>query len=325
MENKTIIDLDVYRKKMGQKLKKVVPVFLGVIIILVLALSSVYMVDSDSVGVVWTLGKITDETQPGINFKIPFVQKVDVVPVKQVLRREIGFQTIEQGGPNAPARYQKILEQQRVLTGDENIIYVDFTVQYRISNPRDYLVNVAMPIETLDKASEAAMRLVVGEEKIDIVLTDGKALIQTRAVEVLQGIVDSYGLGITIQSVQLQDVAVPKEVEPAFKQVVDAKEGKETKINNAERHRNTVVPQASGEAERMNQEALGYREERVERAKGDVARFDAILAEYQQSKVPTKSRLYYEMLRDTLPKAEHIYLTKDGDALKLLNLGGGSR
>ncbi|MDW7673307.1 MAG: FtsH protease activity modulator HflK [Bacillota bacterium] len=324
MDNKTIVDLDAYREKLGQKFKKIVPITIAVVIVLVLALSSVYMVDADSVGVVWTLGKITDESQPGINFKVPFVQQVDIVPVKQVLRRELGFVTVEQGGPNAPARYQSIAEQQRMLTGDENIVYVDFTVQYRISNPKNYLVNTSNPVETLDKASEAAMRLVVGEEIIDIVLTDGKALIQTRVVEVLQKITDSYGLGVTIQSVQLQDVSVPADVQPAFKQVVDAKEGKETKINNAERHRNTVVPQAKGEAERMVQEALGFREERIERAKGDVARFEAILAEYQQSKEPTKTRLYYEMLRQTLPNVDNIYITKDGDALKHLAVGGGN-
>jgi membrane protease subunit HflK len=324
MNERTTINVDDYRQKMGPNMKRIFSAVAGIVLIVILAISSVYMVDADSVGVVWTLGKITDETQPGIHLKIPLVQRVDNVPVKQVFRREIGFQTISEGGPNTPAQYRSIPVQQRMLTGDENIVYVDYTIQYRISNPRAYLVNTAMPIETLDKASEAAIRLVVGEEPIDMALTDGKAHIQTKTTEVLQGIVDSYGLGITIQSVQLQDVAVPVEVDPAFKLVVNAKEEKETKINFAERHRNTVLPQAKGEAERMIQAALGYREERVERAKGDVARFEAILAEYGKSKNSTKTRLYYEMLRETLPSIEHIYITKDGDALKLLNIGSGN-
>jgi modulator of FtsH protease HflK len=126
-----------------------------------------------------------------------------------------------------------------------------------------------------------------------------------------------------VQSIQLQDVSVPREVQPAFKAVVDAKEEKETKINQAMRHENTIIPRANGEAEEMIQSARAYKEQRTERAKGEVARFEAILAEYTKSKATTRTRLYFEMIRETLPNVDSIYITKDGDALKLLQIGGG--
>ena len=297
---------------------------ISIIIIAVILISSVfYTVEADSVGVVWTLGKITDETSPGIHFKIPLVQTVNVIPTRQVLRREIGFTTTQAGQQDRPAQYRTIPDQQRMLTGDENIAFVDFTVQYRIADASAYLLNTQNPISTLDKAAEAAMRLVVGEGPIDMVLTDGKAEIQAAAKDVMQQIINGYGLGILIQSIQLQDVAVPSEVQPAFKAVVDAKEEKETKINQAMRHENTIIPRANGEAEQMIQSASAYKEQRTEGALGDVARFEAILEEYTKSKATTKTRLYFEMIRETLPNVHSIYITKDGDALKLLQIGGG--
>ncbi len=299
--------------------------FLIPIIILaaILINGMVYTVEADSVGVVWTLGRITDEASPGMNFKVPFVQNVDVIPTRQVLRREIGFETVRGGGEDRPAQYRDNPDQQRMLTGDENIAFVDFTVQYRIADASAYLLNTKNPISTLDKAAEAAMRLVVGEEPIDMALTDGKAEIQTRAKDLLQEIISEYGLGIIVQSIQLQDVAVPVEVQPAFKAVVDAKEERETKINQARRHENSIIPRANGEAEEMIQSSKAYREQRIERAKGDVARFEAILEEYTKSKTSTKTRLYFEMISETLPNVDSIYITKDGDALKLLQIGGG--
>ncbi len=294
-----------------------------IIIALIFISSMVYTVEADSVGVVWTMGRITDETSPGINFKIPFIQTVDVIPTRQVLRREIGFSTVKEGQADRPAQYLSIPDQQRMLTGDENIAFVDFTVQYRIADASAYLLNTHNPITTLDKAAEAAMRLVVGEEPIDMALTDGKAEIQARAMESLQEIINAYGLGILIQSIQLQDVAVPQEVQPAFRAVVDAKEERETKINQARRHENSVIPRANGEAEQMIQAARAYKEQRTEGAKGDVARFEAILEEYTKSKATTKTRLYFEMISETLPNVDSIYITKDGDALKLLQIGGG--
>jgi modulator of FtsH protease HflK len=297
---------------------------ISIIILAIIFISSVfYTVGADSVGVVWTLGKITDETSPGINFKIPIVQTVNVIPTRQVLRREIGYATVQAGQQDRPAQYRSIPDQQRMLTGDENIAFVDFTVQYRIADASAYLLNTQNPISTLDKAAEAAMRLVIGEGPIDMALTDGKAEIQAAAKDVLQEIINGYGLGILVQSIQLQDVAVPYEVQPAFKAVVDAKEEKETKINQAMRHENTVIPRANGEAEQMIQSASAYKEQRTEGALGDVARFEAILEEYTKSKATTKTRLYFEMIRETLPNVHSIYITKDGDALKLLQIGGG--
>ncbi|MDO9534754.1 MAG: FtsH protease activity modulator HflK [Bacillota bacterium] len=297
---------------------------ISIIILALIFISSVfYTVEADSVGVVWTLGKITDETSPGIHFKIPLIQTVNVIPTRQVLRREIGYATTQAGQQDRPAQYRTIPDQQRMLTGDENIAFVDFTVQYRIADASAYLLNTQNPISTLDKAAEAAMRLVVGEDPIDMVLTDGKAEIQAAAKDVLQQIINGYGLGILVQSIQLQDVAVPHEVQPAFKAVVDAKEEKETKINQALRHENTVIPRANGEAEQMIQSASAYKEQRTEGAIGDVARFAAILEEYTKSKATTKTRLYFEMIRETLPNVHSIYITKDGDALKLLQIGGG--
>lgn len=322
---KKVIDISPKLNKMNKK----VLYFIPFLIILGLILStSWYMVQPDSVGVVWTLGKITTVTKPGLHFKAPFpAQWVNIIPSTKILREEIGFKTVSPGGPNRPAEYEIIKPEAQMLTGDENIVFIEFIAQYKISDPIRYLKNISHPSETFEKAAEAAMRLVIGQSTIDDALTTGKALIQDQVQMELQQILDTYQSGISVVAIQLQNVNVPNEVQAAFKKVVDAKEEKQARINKAQQYRNTKLPEAQGEAQKYIEDAEGYKYSRVENAKGDVARFAALQKEYSLSKNVTKTRLYYEMLNEVLPQIEHVYITDgdSGDLVKYLPLKGGNQ
>lgn len=280
-----------------------------------------FTVPSNSSGVLWTLGRISGEVGPGIHFKLPYpIQRVNVIETKTIHRIEVGFQTtsVKAGNP----QYTAINREAKMLTGDENIAFVYFIVQYQIVDPVSYVRNLAEPDSTVKKSAEAAMRYVIGHSKIDDALTDGKELIQEMAKEVMQETVSRYNAGIIIQQVALQDVFPPSQVEAAFNEVVQAKEARETKINNAQEYQNSQIPIAQGQANQMVFNAQGYYTERVNRAKGDVSRFSAILEEYSKAKAVTESRMYFEMIQRVLPHIKEIYIMDDnnGNSVKYLPL-----
>ena len=286
---------------------------IGIAIVIWLLLG-LYSVGPDEVGVVQRFGKYDRVVSSGLNYHIPYpIETVKTPKVTEVKRIEIGFRTV---GKN---QYRTIEQESLMLTGDENIVDAELIVQYKIKDPIDYLFNFIGPELTLREASEASLRTVIGRHNIDEALTSGKLMIQEETKELLQIILDKYETGVIVVAVQLQDVSPPKQVIDAFKDVASAKEDKNRMINEAEGYRNDVIPKARGEAQAMIRESEGFRESRIKRAEGDVAKFKAIVKEYNKAKDVTKERLYLEAMEEILPGIDK-YIVPNGEGRNLLNL-----
>ena len=282
--------------------------------------TGVYMVGPDEVGVVRTFGEYTRVAQSGLNYHFPYpIEQVNTPAVTEVKRIEIGFRTLRNG------QYRTVEKESLMLTGDENIVDAEMIVQYKIKDPVAYLFKIVEPELTVREAAEASLRTVVGRNKIDETLTTGKFKIQEGTKIQLQLILDKYESGIHVVAVQLQDVSPPKEVIGAFKDVASAKEDKNRMVNQAEGYRNDIIPKARGEAEAMIRDAEGFRESRIKRSEGDAAKFTTILKEYRKAKSITQKRLYLETMEKVLPGIEKIIIPdKDsGNMLNLLNLNPG--
>ena len=295
----------------------ILPIF-GIALIFWL-FTGVYTVGPDEVGVVQRFGKYDRTVQSGLNYHMPFpIETVKTPKVTEVKRIEVGFRTV---GKN---QYRTVERESLMLTGDENIVDAELIVQYKIKEPLNYLFNYVGPELTMREAAEASLRTVVGRHNIDEALTSGKLMIQEETKELLQSILDKYETGAQVVAVQLQDVSPPKQVIDAFKDVASAKEDKNRMINEAEGYRNDIIPKARGEAQAMIREAEGFRESRIARAEGDVAKFKAILKEYSKAKDVTRERLYLEAMEEILPGLEKYIVPngEDGNLLNLLNLGG---
>jgi membrane protease subunit HflK len=289
------------------------------IAIVIWLLLGLYSVGPDEVGVVQRFGKYNRVVGSGLNYHIPYpIETVKTPKVTEVKRIEIGFRTV---GKN---QYRTIEQESLMLTGDENIVDAELIVQYKIKDPIDYLFNFIGPELTLREASEASLRTVIGRHNIDEALTSGKLMIQEETKELLQIILDKYETGVIVVAVQLQDVSPPKQVIDAFKDVASAKEDKNRMINEAEGYRNDVIPKARGQAQAMIRESEGFRESRIKRAEGDVAKFKAIVKEYTKAKEVTKERLYLEAMEEILPGIDKYIVPngEDGNLLNLLNLTG---
>lgn len=286
------------RMKPTRGMKSIV---LVVAAILVLS-QSVFKVDPDEEGLVKRFGDVVRTVEPGPHLKIPFIETVVTPKVQKLHRIEVGFRT------NARGRAQIVPQEALMLTGDMNILSVEFIVQYKISQAKDYLFNVANIEETIRKSAEAAMREVVGKNKIDEALTVGKAAIQVSTQELLQSIVDEYQGGVQIATVQLLDVNPPQKVAKFFKDVASAKEEREQLINQAHGYRNDVIPKAKGQAAQDINEAKGYAQARIARAEGEANHFLQTLAEYKKAKGVIGKRLYIETMEEVLSKVDKIIL-----------------
>jgi membrane protease subunit HflK len=298
---------------------KLMPVVLAALVIWLL--TGTYMVGPDEVGIVRTFGEHTRIAQSGLNWHFPVpIETVNTPKVTEVKRVEIGFRTLRNG------QYRTVEKESLMLTGDENIVDAEMIVQYKIKDPVAYLFNIVEPELTVREAAEASLRTIVGRNKIDETLTTGKFTIQEETKFQLQSILDLYESGIHVVAVQLQDVSPPKEVIGAFKDVASAKEDKNRMVNQAEGYRNDLIPKARGEAEAMIRAAEGFRESRVKRAEGDAAKFTTVLQEYRKAKSITEKRLYLETMEKVLPGIEKIIIPdKDsGNILNLLNLNPGT-
>ena len=294
---------------------KITPVLIGILVIWLL--TGIYVVGPDEVGVVRTFGEFTRVTQSGLNWKFPSpIETANTPKVTEVKRIEFGFRSLKNG------QYRTVEKESLMLTGDENIVDAEMIVQYKIKDPVKYLFNIVEPELTVREAAEASLRTVVGRNKIDETLTTGKFTIQEETKEQVQSILDKYESGIHIVAVQLQDVSPPKEVIGAFKDVASAKEDKNRMINQAEGYRNDVIPKARGEAEAMIRDAEGFKESRIKRAEGDAAKFTTILKEYKKAKSITEKRLYLETMEKVLPGIDKIIVPdkESGNMLNLLNL-----
>ena len=326
-------DDDEYQKSQQQrpnfdfnKIKHIqikLPNFSSIIVILLLAwlASGIYIISPQEVGIVKRFGKYVYTVGPGPHWHIPYPVETVIKPaVTKVYRMEIGFRTI----PNSePPRYRDIPLESYMLTGDANIVKAEFIVQFKIKDPVQFVFNVKKPWTTVFKASEAAMREIIGENDIDSVLTTGKSKVQNDCRILLQKILDKYNTGVEILTVQLQDVHPPEEVINAFKDVASAKEDMERYINEAQGYRNDIIPKAKGEAAEIINSALAYKQMLIKKATGETERFKEVLKEYKNAKSITKKRIYIETMEDILKNSKKIIIDKKAatQILPLLNLG----
>jgi len=289
-------------------------------------LSGIYIIRPGEQGVVRRFGRAVRVTQPGPHYRLPGpIEKVDKVKVEKVRRIEIGFRTIS---PGPPARYKFIPQESLMLTGDEQIVDAQIIVQYKVKEPEKFLFNVKdleSPRGALMDAAEVALRQVVGQRPIDDVLIAEKLQIETDIRELLQRIIDDYDSGVRITVVKLQTVRPPKEVEKAFRDVVSAKEDKERLVQEADGYREDVLPKARGQAEKIIREAEAYKAERIEYAQGDKDRFLAVLKEYEKAKDVTRKRLYLETMERILPGIRKFVIDPEvgGNLLQFLPLEKG--
>lgn len=274
--------------------------------LILLVWQSVFIVAPDEEGVVKRFGVPVRAVEPGPHFKIPILETVLQPKVAKLFRVEVGFRTTQQG------RQQMVPQEALILTGDMNILGIEFIIQYKIKEARDFLFNVADIHETIGKAAEASMREVVGKSKIDEALTTGKAAIQADTMTLLQTILDQYQSGVQIAAVQLQDVDPPEAVAAAFKDVTNAKEDREKLINQAQGYRNDILPRAKGEAAELVNRAKGFAQARLNRAQGEANRFLATLKEYSQAKDVISKRIYIETMEAILPQMEKIIIDGKG-------------
>lgn len=267
---------------------------------------SAFIVAPDEEGVVKRFGVPVRVVDPGPHLKIPVLETVLQPKVAKLHRVEVGFRTDRQG------RQQMIPQEALMLTGDMNILAIEFIVQYKIKSSREYIFNVADIHDTIGKAAEASMREVIGKSKIDEALTTGKAQIQQDTQELLQRILDEYKTGLQVAAVQLQDVDPPEAVAAAFKDVTNAKEDREKLINQAQGYRNDIIPKAKGEAAQLVNQSKGYAQARLNRAQGEANRFQATLKEYHQAKDIISKRIYIETLEEILPTIDKVIMDGKG-------------
>jgi membrane protease subunit HflK len=301
-------------KKAGESLnlgKVGKPVWLVVIVIvlaIILAYTAFYTIPPGNQGVLLRFGKYVGLVTPGLHFKVPLgVDTVFKVHTEQVDTESFGFKSIR---PGIRTEYEKGVAtelESLMLTGDLNVIDVEWIVQFRREDPRKYLFNIRDPIMAIRDISESVNRRIVGNRSFDYVLQNREE-VNKMAQEELQKILDEYESGIRVVNVRLQNVVPPDPVKGAFNEVNEAQQEKERLINEAQETYNRQIPQAKGEAERAINGARGFALERVNHAKGDVARFSAVLKEYRNAKEVTKQRLYLEAYQTILPNAKQIYI-----------------
>ena len=301
-----LLDLPPEWKKFLPNLWKYILVFLLIIFFWI----SFFQVGPEEVGVITRFGKYVREVEPGLNFKIPIVEKIVRVPVERQQKEEFGFRTVSAG---IQSKFTKAgtTDESLMLTGDLNLADVEWVVQYRISNPYSFLFKVREPVNSLRDISEASMRQIVGNRTVNEVLTVGRIEIATQVLEMIQELCNEYSLGVKIEQVVLQDVNPPDPVKDAFNAVNQAQQEKETLINQAKSEYNKVIPKAKGQAQETIQKAEGYATERVNNALGEATRFSALYNEYIKAPEVTKRRLYLETMNSAIPKLGHKIITDD--------------
>jgi membrane protease subunit HflK len=290
-----------------------------VVVVLIFLWSSWFTVQPEETGIVQRFGKVVRTAGPGLHFKWPYgIEAVHLVPTARVLKEEFGFRSLATppGQRTQYADNQAYKNESLMLTGDLNVIDVQWIIQYRIEDPIRYLFQVRDASQTIRDISEAVMRRVVGNRLGSDVLTVGRVAVSSKAKEEIQQILNAYETGVHLVTVELQDVTPPDTVKPAFNEVNEARQDKERTINQAQEQVNREIPKAGGEAARSISEAEGYAIERVNRARGEATRFQAILAEYQQAPEVTRRRLHLEALSHFMAEMKGLYIVdSDQNAL----------
>lgn len=269
-------------------------------------LTGIYRVNTDEEGVQLLFGRYVSNTGPGLHFWFPApVGQVETPTVTRTNQITIGYRGSTD--PRAGGA-RDVPQESMMLTGDQNIIDADFIVQWRINNAADYLFNIRDVEETVKLAAESAMREVIGQVNLEYAMTDGRSEVAARAQTLLQAIVDSYGAGVSILDVKLQQADPPQEVIDAFNDVQRARQDKERLQNEAQAYRNDIIPRAKGEAERLIQEATAYKDQVVRQAEGEAARFLSVYDTYRVAPDVTAQRLYLETLQEVLRTSDKVLL-----------------
>jgi membrane protease subunit HflK len=274
--------------------------FIGLAVLAAMWLySAIYVVDEQEQAVVLRFGKYYETVGPGLNIYFP--------PIDRKFQENV-------------TRERAYSKQGQMLTEDENIIEVPLTVQYRVSNLQDFVLNVDMPEVSLQHATDSAVRHVVGSTEMDQVLTEGRELMASEVKDRLQRFLDTYRTGILVTQVNLQSAAAPREVQEAFDDVIRAREDEQREKNQAETYANGVVPEARGQAQRLIEDANGYRDEVVSRAQGEANRFTALVAEYRKAPEVTRQRLYLDTMQELMSNTSKVLVTGDKGQNNLLYL-----
>jgi membrane protease subunit HflK len=286
----------------------------AVVVALIFLWSSWFTVQPEETGIVQRFGKIARTAGPGLHFKWPYgIETVRLIPTARVLKEEFGFRSLA-SVPGQRTQYtghtgnQAYKSESLMLTGDLNVIDVQWIIQYRIEDPIRYLFQVRDAPKTIRDITEAVMRRVVGNRIGSDVLTVGRVAVSTEAKEEIQQILNTYETGVRLVTVELQDVTPPDPVKPAFNEVNEARQDKERTINQAQEQANREIPKAGGEAAGSIREAEGYAIERVNRSRGEANRFQAVLAEYQQAPEVTRRRLHLEALGRFMTDMKGLYI-----------------
>ncbi|MDQ7784132.1 MAG: FtsH protease activity modulator HflK [Desulfomonilaceae bacterium] len=307
-------DFDEILTQVGRKWQDLRPSFFWVLLVfavLILLWSCWFTVQPEETGIVQRFGKVVRTATPGLHFKWPYgIETVALVPTARVLKEEFGFRTLAApaGQRTQYAANEAYKGESLMLTGDLNVIDVQWIIQYRIEEPIRYLFKVRDTPKTVRDITEAVMRRVVGNRIGSDVLTVGRVALSREAKEEIQKILDGYEAGVRLITVELQDVTPPDTVKPAFNEVNEARQDRERTINQAQEQANREIPKARGVALQSVRHAEGYALERVNRASGETNRFQAILAQYRGFPEVTRQRLYLEAMSGFLPEMKGIYI-----------------
>lgn len=271
----------------------------GLIVVVWIA-SGFYIVNEGQRGVVLRFGKFVETTMPGPRWHLPYpVESAEVVNVAQVRTVEVGYRNTVKS---------KVLKESLMLTDDENIIDVQFAVQYILKSPSDFLFNTRAPEDSVLQAAETSIREIVGRNSMDFVIFEGRAEVAARAQKLMQEILDRYGTGISISKVTMQNAQPPEQVQASFDDAVKASQDRERQKNEGEAYANDVIPRARGMAARLMQEAEGYRSRVIEQSQGDASRFRQVVAEYTKAPQVTRDRLYLDAMQQIMSNTSKILI-----------------
>ena len=314
-------DLDKIIREFQEKIKKFLPggsssggkqaMLVLIILGFVWLASGLYRVLPDEQGVVLRFGKFVNMTQPGLHYHLPTpFERVLTPKVTKVNRVDVGFRPASDSGRTSSG-VGNVPEESLMLTGDENIVDINYSVFWVIKDAGKFLFNIQSPVETVKATSETAMREVIAKNNIQTILTEGRASIEVEVQEITQKILDEYGSGIQITQVQTQQADPPAQVIDAFRDVQAARADRERSKNEAEGYANDVIPRARGEAEQILQQAEAYKKEVVAKAEGEASRFLAIYNEYKDAKQVTQERMYLETMEKVLADIDKVIIDKN--------------
>mgnify|MGYP001249564785 CR=1 FL=1 len=317
-------DLEELIRRGQDRLKNIFPsgqaggrgpfIVIGLVVLGLLVWSSFYRVDTNQQGIVLRFGEYVRWTPPGLHMKLPYpIETVATPVVTEVNKTNIGIADARTRDSRGQLMTASIPEESQMLTGDENIVDIQFSVFWRIKEAPNYLFNVQNPAETIKAVAESAMREVVGQSNIQVLLTTGRDDAQTKVGQLIQDTLDGYKAGIEITEVKLQNVDPPTQVIDAFRDVQAARADQERLRNEAEAYANTVIPKARGEAEKINQAASAYREQTIAEAQGQASRFLAVYNEYKNAKNVTRKRMFLETMERVFGSMDKIIIDKSAE------------